>query len=179
MSVRSFAILCSGPNDPCLRTMANSPRSNHKPSLRGHLSINGAVSLEPARILCIFLRHRGHHIARLAETKHVFRKLPTELKKKASLELVQLYKGMIGIDSRLERLDTAVAENEHRIRQLTQQAEAYSAQQEFQKLTECLKSAEKLQQHNDKLFKIIERTEAKLAGVAQKVAQEVDEVDNA
>ena len=147
--------------------------------IRRMLPAQGYLTERMAQLRTKAHRIREGHIARLEETKHVFRKLPTEVKKKASLELVHLYKRMIGTDSRLERLDKAVAENERRIRQLTQQAEVYSAQHEFQKLIECLKSAEKLQHHNSRLFRIIERTEAKLAEATQKVAQEVQEVDNA
>ena len=147
--------------------------------LKRMLPAEGYLTERMAQLRAKAHRVREGHVARLEETKHVFQKLPTEMKKKASLELSQGYKEMAGIDARLERLDNAVAENERRIRQLTQEAEVYSANHEFEKLHDCLKSAEKLQHHNTKLFSIIERTEGKLAAVAQKVAQEVQEVDNA
>jgi hypothetical protein len=147
--------------------------------IRRMLPAEGYLTERMAQLRAKAHRVREGHIARLAETKHVFRELPTEMKKKASLELVEGYKKMAGIDTRLERLDRAVAENERRIRELTRQAEVYSANHEFQKLNDCLRAAEKLQHHNSRLFGIIERTEVKLAAVAQKVAQEVQEVDNA
>jgi len=128
------------------------------------------------------LRAKAHsirkgHIARLEETRHVFTKLPTPAKKKASAELTARYNEMAGMDTRLERLDNAVAENERRIRQLTQEAQRYSANYDYQKLVNCLKQAEKLQHHNSKLIKIIDRTEAKLASVAKDAAKEVKQVN--
>ena len=62
---------------------------------------------------------RNGHIARLEETRHVFAKLPTSAKKKAAADLAARYNQIIGIDTRLERLDKAVAENEKKIRNLT------------------------------------------------------------
>jgi hypothetical protein len=81
------------------------------------------------------------------------------------------------MDKRLERLDNAVAENEKRIRQLTQEAQQHSANYDYQKLVSCLKQAEKLQHHNSKLIKIINRTEGKLASIAKDVAREVKQVN--
>lgn len=120
---------------------------------------------------------RNGHIARLEETRHVFAKLPVSAKKKAAAELAAGYNQSIGIDTRLERLDKAVAENEKRIRQLMQQAQRYTANYEHQKLTDCLKQAEKLQHHNSRLFKTIERTENKLIGIAKNVVREVKQVN--
>lgn len=116
---------------------------------------------------------RNGHIARLEETRHVFSKLPTPLKKKASAELSARYNQLIGIDTRLERLDKAVAENEYRIKELTRKAQEYTARYNHRKLVDCLKAAEKLQHHNTKLFKIINRTENKLTAIAKEIANEV------
>ena len=88
------------------------------------------------------------------------------------------YKQLVGIDTRLERLDKAVAEYEKRIRELTGKAQIYTANYEHKKLHDTLKAAEKLQHHNDKLFKIIDRTEKKLTDIAMKVAQQAREVDD-
>ncbi|TFH48685.1 MAG: hypothetical protein E4G89_05905, partial [Methanothrix sp.] len=109
------------------------------------------------------LRAKAHgvrkgHIARLEETRHVFASVPASAKKKASAELAARYNELVGIDARLERLDRTVAENEKRIRQLTQEAQQYTAKYDYQKLVSCLKQAEKLQHHNSKLIKIIDRT---------------------
>jgi hypothetical protein len=76
---------------------------------------------------------RNGHIARLEETRHVFAKLPAAAKKKASADLAAAYNQMVGIDTRLERLDRAVAENEKRIQELTQQARQHSANYDYQK----------------------------------------------
>lgn len=75
----------------------------------------------------------------------------------------------IKIDSAGEIL---VAENELRIRELTRRAQGYAGGYDYKRLAECLKAAEKLQQHNSRLLKIIERTENKLSAVARKVAEQ-------
>jgi len=128
------------------------------------------------------LRARAHHIrkghiARLEETKQAFAKLPNSAKKKAAAELAARYNQMVGIDDRLERLDHAVGENEKRIRELTQKAQEYTAKHDHQQLYHTLKAAEKLQHHNSKFFKIIERTEHRLSTMAKAVAKEVKEVE--
>jgi len=128
------------------------------------------------------LRARAHHvrkghIARLDETRRVFTKLPNSVRKKAAAELATRYSQMVGIDDRLERLDHAVAENEKRIRELTASAQEYTAKHDHQQLYRTLKAAERLQHHNSKLFKIIERTEHKLSAIAKAVAKEVKEVE--
>lgn len=79
---------------------------------------------------------------------------------------------MIGADNRLERLDRSVAEFEKRIKDLNLQAQEYTQNNNFQKLTECLKKAEHLQKHNTHLFKLIEQTEEKLIDIAKTVAKE-------
>jgi hypothetical protein len=120
---------------------------------------------------------RNGHIARLEETRHVFDKLPTSAKKKASADLAARYNQMIGIGTRLERLDKAVAENERRIRELTEKAQQYVANYDHRKLAESIKAAERLQHHNSHLFKIIARTERKLSAIAKEVAKEVTQVE--
>jgi hypothetical protein len=116
---------------------------------------------------------RNGHIARLAETRSAFAKMPTPAKKKASQELTAKYAQLIGIDTRLERLDKSVAENERRIRELTEQAQNYTAKYDYKKLTETLKAAEKLQKHNTHLIKHIEHTEKSLSHIAKQIAHEV------
>jgi ABC-type transporter Mla subunit MlaD len=120
---------------------------------------------------------RNGHIAKLEETRHVFARLPTSAKKKAAADLAARYNQIIGTDTRLERLDKAVAENEKRIRDLTRQAQTHAAKYNHQKLYETIKAAEKLQHHNSKLFKIIEQTEHKLSAIANKVANEVKQIE--
>jgi hypothetical protein len=120
---------------------------------------------------------RNGHVARLEETRQVFDKLPTSAKKKASAELAARYNQMVGIETRLERLDKTVAETERRIQDLTEKAQQYAANYDHRKLGESLKAAEKLQHHNSHLFKIIERTEQKLSAIARQVAKEVKQVE--
>lgn len=143
--------------------------------LRRMLPAEGYLTERMAQLRAKAHRVRNGHIARLEETRHVFAKLPTSAKKKASGELVAGYGHIVGIDTRLERLDKAVAENEVRIRDLTKRAQEYAARYDHKRLSECLKAAEKLQHHNSRLFKVIERTEGKLAAVARKVAQQSKE----
>jgi len=113
---------------------------------------------------------RNGHIARLEETRHVYAKLPRSVKKQAAAELAAAYNQMIGMDTRLERLDKAVAENEKRIREATQRAQDRARQYDHRGLVECLRDAERLQHHNSRLFRTIEGTEAKLTALARQVA---------
>ena len=116
---------------------------------------------------------------RLEETKQVFAKLPTAAKKKAAAELANRYRQLIGIDTRLERLDRAVAENERRIREITARAQRYAANRDQKNLHDCLKAAQKLQHHNNRLLKLIGHTEARLSAITQKLATGTKEVNRA
>jgi uncharacterized small protein (DUF1192 family) len=120
---------------------------------------------------------RNGHIARLKETRHLVAELPASAKKKISADLADRYKHIIGIDTRLQRLDRAVAEIERRIYQLTREAQKYTAQSNPKKLHDAIKAAEKLQRHNTRLFKIIVRTEDKLTRAAMAVVDKTKEVD--
>jgi hypothetical protein len=119
---------------------------------------------------------RNGHVARLEETRETFARLPPSAKKKAAAELAARYNQMVGIETRLERLDKVTAENERRIRELTGKAREYTAKYDYQQLHHTLKAAEKLQHHNSKLIKVIERTEHRLSAIAKEVAQEVKQV---
>jgi len=145
--------------------------------LKKMLPAEGYLTERMAQLRAKAHQIRNGHIARLEETRNVFSKLPVSKKKKASAELAARYNQLIGIDTRLERLDRSVAENERRIRELTTQAQRYTANYDFKELTACLKAAEKLQHHNSRLFKIIKRTENKLTAIAKKVAQETKQVN--
>ncbi len=57
----------------------------------------------------------------------------------------------IGINTRMERLDIAVAENERRICELTTEAQRYTASYDHKRLGDCLKAAEKLQRQTSRL----------------------------
>jgi len=145
--------------------------------LKKMLPAEGYLTERMAQLRAKAHQVRNGHIARLEETRGVFSKLPISEKKKASAELAARYNQLIGIDTRLERLDKAVAENERRIRELTGQAQQYTASYDYQKLTDCMKTAEKLQGHNSKLFKLIKRMENKLTAITKKVAQETKQVN--
>ncbi|UCD53327.1 MAG: hypothetical protein JSW27_11895, partial [Phycisphaerales bacterium] len=103
--------------------------------------------------------------------------LPTSAKKKAAAELAAAYNQIIGIDTRLERLDKAIAVNEKRIRELTKKAQGRATRYDHRGLVQCLEHAESLQKHNSHLFKTIERTEAKLTALANKVAAQARRVE--
>jgi endonuclease III len=148
------------------------------PQLRRMLPAEGYVTEKMAQLRAKAHQIRNGHIARLEETRQVFAGLPTSAKKKASAELAAGYRQIIGIDTRLERLDKAVAENERRIIELTRNAQQYARRYDHRQLTGCLKAAEKLQHHNSRLIKLIQRTESKLSAVASKVAQETRQVNN-
>ena len=145
--------------------------------LKKMLPAEGYLTERMAQLRAKAHQIRNGHVARLEETRGVFSKLPVSEKKKASAELAARYNQLIGIDTRLERLDRSVAENERRVRELTSQAQRYTANYDFKELTACLKVAEKLQHHNSRLFKIINRTESKLTSIAKKIAKEAKQVD--
>ena len=145
--------------------------------LKKMLPAEGFLTEKMAQLRAKAHRIRNGHIARLQETRQAFAKSPTPVKKKAAADLADRYKQIIGIDTRLERLEKAVAENEQRVRQLTSQAQMYTSKNDRQKLQNTLKAAEKLQSHNSRLVKIIQREESKLSAIAKKVAQEVKQIE--
>jgi endonuclease III len=145
--------------------------------LKQMLPAEGYLTNRMAQLRAKAHRIRDGHIARLEETRNVFTKLPASVKKQAAAHLSDRYKQIIGVDARIERLDKAVAETERRIRDLTAQAQRYAAQYDYQNLHDSLKAAEKLQHHNTRLFKLIERTEHKLSAIAKKVAREVNQIE--
>ena len=145
--------------------------------LRKILPAEGWLTQRMSQLRAKAYRIRNGHIARLEETRHLLAKLPASAKKNVSVELAGRYTKLVGIDTRLQRLDGAVAENEYRISQLTREAQKYTAQSDPKKLRDAIKAAEKLQHHNSRLFKIIVRTEAKLTRVAMQAADKTREVD--
>ena len=129
------------------------------------------------------LRARAHfirkgHIARVEELRSALDRLPARDKARVSRELTVRYKEL-KIDERIERLDHLVASNERSVRDLTRQAQAYVANHDYQKLTEVLEAAQKIQQRCTRLFKLIERTEAKLLAAVNRAARQKNEVIHA
>jgi hypothetical protein len=145
--------------------------------LKRTLPAEGILTEKMAQLRAKAHRIRNGHIARLEETREVFSGLPVSVKKKASAELAARYNQIIGIDTRLERLDKSVAENQRRIIELNRKAQQYAVRYDYRQLDECLKAAEKLQHHNSKLLKIIQYTENKLSAVAKQVAKQTTEAD--
>ena len=122
------------------------------------------------------LREKAHlvrqgHTARIQELESEISKLPAKARGKASRELTARYK-KLNLDQRIERLDRAVAENELRIRNLTQQAQGYLNSNNYKALAGVLDAASKLQRHNAHLFKLIDSTEARLMSTAKQAAKQ-------
>lgn len=129
------------------------------------------------------LRARAHviqkgHLARIDELREAIGKLPRYARKRAEQELAARYEEL-HMDQRLERLNAAVAENERRIRELTREAEAAVVRHDYRKLADLLDAARKLQEHNAKLFKLIERGERKLMDAARRIAKDAAAVKDA
>jgi len=127
------------------------------------------------------LRERAHHlreghVARIEEIREAISKLPPEEQRKLGEELSARFKEL-KLDLRLERLDRACAEAERRIHHVTVEAAEALKRHDYRRVTSLLEAAQKLQAHNAKLFKIIDRTEKKLLAVAQHVTQQTPEVN--
>ena len=145
--------------------------------LKRMLPAEGYLTERMAQLRAKAHQIRNGHIARLEETKGAFKDLATTEKKKTSEKMVTMYNQMIGNDKRLERLDQSVAETEKRIKDLNLLAQQYTQNKNFQKLTESLKKAEKLQKHNTRLLKLIEHTENKLTSIAKMITKEAKQVN--
>lgn len=143
--------------------------------LKRILPAEGWLTEQMAQLRAKAHRIRNGHITRFQETRDAFAKLPASAKKKAAAALADRYHQIIGIDTRLERLDQAVAETERRIRTLTTQAEQYAAQRDPQRLHDAIRAAEKLQRHNSRLLGAIRHTEAKLSALIKEVADQAQQ----
>ena len=139
------------------------------------LPVEGWLTERMARLRARAHRTRKGHVARLKETRHVYQRLPQSRKKEAAAELIRRYQKLVGFDKRLERLDRAVAKNEQRIKHITREAGIATTRYDFKKLTTLLEKAEKLQGHNNKLFKHIDRCQQKLIRIARDVAKKTAE----
>lgn len=114
---------------------------------------------------------RQGQIHRILEKEQQFSNLSPQARKKAGEAIAASYQEL-RLDGRLERLDKAVAANELRIRNLTQQAQQDLAAGNYPRLANVLEEASKLQRHNAHLFKLINQTEARLVQAAAKAAQQ-------
>lgn len=141
------------------------------------LPAEGYLTEQMARLRKKAHQIRNGHIAKLDETKHVYRNMPTSVKKQAAADLAARYQQLIDMDQRLERLDTLVAENESKIRRLTCQAKESVEKKEFRRFDDIIKTAEKLQASNSEIFVTIDQMEQKLSMLAQSIANEIKEED--
>ena len=121
------------------------------------------------------LREKAHrirvgHIAQIEELQKQVAQLPPQARRQAGSELAAMFK-RLRFDTRLERLDHAVAANEKRVRDLTQQAQVLLQQHDHKRLVTTLEQARKLQAHNAKLLKLIAQTERHLLAAAEGVAR--------
>jgi hypothetical protein len=142
------------------------------------LPAEGALTERLAR-----LRARGHalrvgHVAQLDELKQVAEQLSPAARQRLAAALVARYQEL-QLDTRLERLDRAVAEVERRVRALTVAAERRLEQQDWRSVPRLLADAERLQAHNAQLLKLVERTETRLLGALQQLASQACEVSPA
>ena len=122
----------------------------------------------------MYLVKQGH-LLRVEGIQAHYSELSPKAKKKAHRELMVRFKEL-ALDERLERLDKACAENERRVRELTQQADSQVEAGDQPKLLDTLTAAEKLQGHNEKLFKLIDQTERRLMRLANAAAPAKQEV---
>jgi len=143
--------------------------------IRRMLPAEGWLTQRLARLRENAYHAREGHVARIEAIQHLIKDLPPEAKRKAGEELAATYKEL-GLDLRLDRLDKAIAANEQRIRSLTQEAQSHLAANDYRSLHGSLEAAIKLQKHNSRLFRLIDRTEARLAAAAKRVARKHAEV---
>jgi len=138
--------------------------------LKRMLPAEGWLTERMARLREKAHRIRVGHVARIEEIQAHIAKLSPVEKRQVASELSVRYREL-KLDLRIERLDKAIAACELRIRQLTQQAQAYLANHDHRKLVDVLEAAKKLQGHNARLLTTIGRTETRLLRAAKQVAQ--------
>ena len=143
--------------------------------IRRLLPAEGWLTEQLARLRRKAYYMRKGHVARIKELRQAMKDLPTRKKQLASWELCKRYQEL-HFDQRLERLGKAVVEFERRIRDLTSRAQQSIANYEYQKVEGLLKEAEKLQTHNSKLLKQIQRTEETITHITQQIAHKINEV---
>ena len=147
--------------------------------ISGLLPAEGYLTEKMARLREKAHQIRSGHVARLKETQSLTRHLPPARLAQVSAKLITSYYAELDFEKRLERLDNAVAVNEKKIVNLLKQARICSKEYKFQQIPDLLQHAEKLQQQNEKLFKLIEHTESKLSEIARKIAkQQIEEYKN-
>jgi hypothetical protein len=128
------------------------------------------------------LRAKAHfmregHVARFEELRDTVAGLSPEARRRLSEALAKRYREL-ELDARVERLDRAVAELERRVRELTQAARERLAIHNYRAVPQLLEHAERLQEHNVRLLRIIERTEGELLNAVRQVTAQAVEVSD-
>lgn len=118
---------------------------------------------------------RDGHAYRINELAGNYARVPPEARARINAEL-RVRWAQFRLDERLERLDSAAAENERRIADLTRQARQLLAAGDRSRLVAAINAAATLQQHNARLIRAIERTEDQLLSLARQAAQAAREV---
>ena len=143
--------------------------------VRAFLPAEGWLTERLARLRAHAHHVREGHLADLEQTKALCRKLPKEVRRVLAAQMVAAYGKIVGIETRIDRLDAAVAEVERRVRQLTATAEATLRQHRPEEAEHLLAEAEKTQRHATRLLKRIEHTEQKLMHVVDRIARKIKE----
>lgn len=138
--------------------------------LRRMLPAEGFLTERLARLREKAHRIRVGHIAQIEELQKHLGQLPPQARRQAASELAAKFKEL-KFDVRLERLDRAVAVNERRVRELTQQAQALLQRGDQRGLVDVLKAASSLQKHNAHLLRTISRTEKRLLQAAEQATR--------
>lgn len=84
---------------------------------------------------------------------------------------------LVNINTHIERIDWATAEQERRVVCLIQLAQNYMAARHYMKLPACIKIARKIQHFNGKILKGIHRTEKQLIFVSRTSKDLADAVE--
>ncbi len=143
--------------------------------VRALLPAEGWLTERLARLRAHAHHVREGHLADLEQTKALCRKLPKEVRRVLGAQMTAAYGKIVGIETRIDRLDAAVADLERRVRQLTAAAEASMRQQQPEQAEHLLSEAEKTQRHATRLLKRIEHTEQKLMHVVDRIAKKMKE----
>lgn len=126
------------------------------------------------------LREKMHHLrrgheARMRETSKRSHELTGSARRRAAA-LARDQKELLHLETRLERLDGAVAEQEKRIRHVTEQATHALGEGDVGLLLRHLRTAEQLQRHANKLLRLIARTENEVVRRMGAIVKRSDEV---
>ena len=143
--------------------------------VRTLLPAEGWLTERLARLRAHAHHVREGHLAELEQTKALCRRLPKEVRRVLAAQTVAGYGKIVGIETRIDRLDAAAAEVERQVRRLTTAAEAALGQHQPEQAERMLAEAEKTQGHATRLLRRIEHTEQKLMRVVDRIAKKMKE----